>query len=103
MCLVVETSLLIEKCRRELVRLNELAGDFKTANEISRGFLTGANKMDVAESAADRPSCESLFKPDAQEWRERAAQTRTFAEFVILPQAKLLLLDIAEGYDRMAE
>ena len=57
MCLVVETSLLITDCRRELKRLNELAGDFRTANEMNRDLLTGAFKTKGTDNPGDRPSC----------------------------------------------
>lgn len=101
MTLVVETSLLIADCRRELKRLNELAGDFRTANDMSRDLLTGAFKMRVAENARDRQSGASSIRPDPQAWRARAEQTRTFAEFVLEPGAKRLFLEIAESYDQM--
>jgi hypothetical protein len=103
MAAVVETSLLIEECRRELMRLQDLVGDFRLANEISRNFLTGARKVDMPNDEAMCRAASSRFKPDAKEWRERGEQTRTFAEFVDEPRAKRRLLEIAESYDQMGE
>jgi hypothetical protein len=102
MTVVVETSRLIEECTRELTRLNHLVGEFRTANEISRSFLTGARKVDMPNDEAVCWSA-SRLKPDPQEWRQRGAQTRTFAELVDEPRAKRLLLEIAGSYDQMAE
>ncbi len=103
MSAVVETSRLIEECRRELGRLNDLVGEFRTANEISRSFLTGARKVDIPNDQAVCLVAASKLKPDPQDWRERGEQTRTFAEFVDEPSAKRLLLEIAVSYDQMAE
>ena len=100
---LVETSRLIEECRRELTRLNSLVGEFRTANEISRSFLTGARKVDMPNDQAVCWSATLRPKPDPQEWRERGTQTRTFAELVDEPRAKRLLLEIAVSYDQMAE
>ncbi len=102
MALVVETFLLIEKCKRDLVRLKELSGDFGTASEMSRKVLTGALK-ELAGNAAARPSCGSKSKFDPQEWRQIAGRTRFFADTVTEPCAKRCLLEIAENYDRMAD
>jgi hypothetical protein len=103
MTTVVETSRLIEECRRELKRFHDLVGEFRTANEISRNFLTGARKVDMPNDEAVCWSATLKLKPDAQEWRERGEQTRTLAEFVDEPRAKHLLLEIAESYDQMGE
>jgi hypothetical protein len=103
MSAVVEASRLIEECRRELRRLNDLIGEFRAANEISRSFLTGARKVDMPNDEAVCWSTTSKLKSDARDWRERGEQTRAFAEFVDEPRAKRLLLEIAENYDRMAE
>ena len=102
MAVLVETSRLIEECRRELTRLNYLVGEFRTANEISRSFLTGARKVDMPNDQAVCWSATLRPKPDPQEWRERGTQTRTFAELVDEPRAKRLLLEIAVSYDQMA-
>ena len=80
MTVVVETSRLIEECRRELKRFHDLVEEFRTANEISRNFLTGARKVDIPNDEAACRSAPSKFKPDPQEWRERGEQTRAFAE-----------------------
>ena len=103
MSAVVETPILIEECRRELRRLNDLVGEFRTANEISRSFLTGARKVDMPNDQAVCWSAASKLKPDSQDWRERGEQTRIFAELVDEPSAKRLLLEIAVSYDEMAE
>jgi hypothetical protein len=103
MAVLVETSRLIEECRRELTRLNYLVGEFRTANEISRSFLTGARKVDMPNDQAVCWSAALRLKPDPEEWRERGAQTRTFAQLVDEPRAKRLLLEIAVSYDQMAE
>ena len=102
MTAVVETSRLIEECRRELKRLNYLVGEFRTANEISRSFLTGVRKVGMPNDEAVCRSAALRLKPDPQEWRERGTQTRTFAELVDEPRAKRLLLEIAVSYDQMA-
>ena len=99
----VETSRLIEECRRELMRLNYLVGEFRTANEISRNFLTGARKVDMPNDEAACRLAASKLQPDPKEWRDRGEQTRTFAELIDEPHAKRLLLEIAESYDHMAE
>jgi hypothetical protein len=103
MTAVVETSRLIEECRRELKRLNHLVGEFRTANEISRNFLTGARKVDMPNDEAVCWSVASRLNPGPNKWRERGEQTRTFAELVDEPRAKRLLLEIAVSYDQMAE
>ena len=103
MSAVVETPILIEECRRELRRLNDLVGEFRTANEISRSFLTGARKVDMPNDQAVCWSATLRLKPDSPEWRKRGEQTRTFAELVDEPHAKRLLLEIAVSYDEMAE
>ena len=84
-------------------RLNYLVGEFRTANEISRNFLTGARKVDMPNDEAVCWSAASRLKPDPKEWRERGAQTRTFAELIEEPGTKRLLLEIAVSYDQMAE
>ena len=40
---------------------------------------------------------------DAEHWWSRAEETRTIAEFMNDPEAKRIMFDIAEGYDRLAE
>ena len=84
-------------------RLNYLVGEFRTDNEISRSFLTGARKVDMPKDEAVCWSAASRLKPDPKEWRERGAQTRTFAELIEEPGTKRLLLEIAVSYDQMAE
>ena len=104
MTLVVETHLLIEQCRSELMRLQQLAEDFKVANEISRSFLTGAIKTETPNDAeAVCLSAASRLKPDPREWRERAEQTRVFAGYVSESRAKRFLLEIAESYDQLGQ
>jgi len=51
MPLVVETSLLIKQCRWELMRLKQLAEDFKAANERSLNFLAGAFRLETPNNA----------------------------------------------------
>ena len=40
---------------------------------------------------------------DAEHWWSRAEETRTIAEIMTDPEAKQIIFDIAEGYDRLAE
>lgn len=40
---------------------------------------------------------------DAEHWWGRAEETRTIAEFMNDPEARRIMFDIAEGYDRLAE
>jgi hypothetical protein len=40
---------------------------------------------------------------DAEHWWSRAEETRTIAEIMTDPDAKRIMFDIAEGYDRLAE
>ena len=40
---------------------------------------------------------------DAEHWLSRAEETRTIAEIMTDPEARRIMLDIAEGYDRLAE
>jgi hypothetical protein len=40
---------------------------------------------------------------DEEHWWSRAEETRTIAEIMTDPEAKRIMFDIAEGYDRLAE
>jgi len=40
---------------------------------------------------------------DAEHWWSRAEETRTVAELMSDPEARQIMFDIAEGYDRLAE
>jgi hypothetical protein len=40
---------------------------------------------------------------DAEHWWSRAEETRTIAELMNDPEARRIMFDIAEGYDRLAE
>ncbi|MGA7865725.1 MAG: hypothetical protein WA709_30875 [Stellaceae bacterium] len=40
---------------------------------------------------------------DAEHWWGRAEETRTVAEIMPDPEARRIMFDIAEGYDRLAE
>jgi hypothetical protein len=40
---------------------------------------------------------------DAEHWWSRAEETRTIAEIMTDLEAKRIMFDIAEGYDRLAE
>jgi hypothetical protein len=40
---------------------------------------------------------------DAGHWWSRAEETRTIAEIMTDPEARRIMFDIAEGYDRLAE
>ena len=40
---------------------------------------------------------------DAGHWLSCAEETRTIAEIMTDPEARLIMFDIAEGYDRLAE
>jgi hypothetical protein len=99
---VFDTPLLFQECRNGLDDLNQLAEEFGKFNEASLAFLASAFKIEGAERAADR-SCGLRFKLDPQTWRERAEQTRAFAECLLEPQAKRRLLEIAKSYDQVAE
>jgi hypothetical protein len=41
--------------------------------------------------------------PKAKRYREMAAKARADAEKVTVPQAKRVLLDVGEGYEKMAD
>ncbi len=101
MSLVVDTFALISECRQELARFKALSEDFAKANEVTWGFLSGAARIE-AESAVTAPSAFS-YTFDSGEWRERAEQTRSFAELVCEPRAKRLFLEIADSYDQIAD
>jgi hypothetical protein len=40
---------------------------------------------------------------DAEHWLSRAEETRTIAEIMTDTEARRIMFDIAEGYDRLAE
>jgi len=40
---------------------------------------------------------------DAEHWWSRAEETRTIAEIMTDAEAKRIMFDIAEGYDRLGE
>jgi hypothetical protein len=40
---------------------------------------------------------------DVEHWWSRAEETRTIAEIMTDPEARRIMFDIAEGYDRLAE
>jgi hypothetical protein len=40
---------------------------------------------------------------DAEHWWSRAEETRTIADLMNDPEARRIMFDIAEGYDRLAE
>ena len=40
---------------------------------------------------------------DAEHWWGRAEEARTIAEIMTDPEARRIMFDIAEGYDRLAE
>jgi hypothetical protein len=40
---------------------------------------------------------------DAEHWWSRAEETRTIAEIMTDTEARRIMFDIAEGYDRLAE
>jgi hypothetical protein len=40
---------------------------------------------------------------DAEHWLSRAEETRTIAEIMTDLEARRIMFDIAEGYDRLAE
>jgi hypothetical protein len=40
---------------------------------------------------------------DAEHWWSRAEETRTIADLMNDPEARRIMFDIAEGYERLAE
>jgi hypothetical protein len=44
-----------------------------------------------------------FLRDNAEYWRSRAEETRTIADAVSDPEAKRILLGIADGYDWLAE
>ena len=86
------------------MRLKQLAEDFRSANERSRTFLSGAFRLETPNNAEPASSTGAWrSKPDPREWRERAERTRAFAEYVSEPRAKRVLLEIAESYDQLVQ
>ena len=44
-----------------------------------------------------------ILLDDVEHWWSRAEETRTIAEIMTDPEARQIMFDIAEGYDRLAE
>jgi hypothetical protein len=44
-----------------------------------------------------------ILLDDAEHWWSRAEETRTIAEIMTDLEARRIMFDIAEGYDRLAE
>jgi hypothetical protein len=40
---------------------------------------------------------------DVTHWRHRAEEARVLAEHLTTPEARLVMLGVAEGYDRLAQ
>ncbi len=98
MPLIVETSLVIEQCRRELERFRQLAAEIRTANETN--VLIGASKSEKPSNEVASPSPARL-EQNPGGWRETANRTRAVAESVNEPIAKSRLLQIADSYDQL--
>jgi len=46
---------------------------------------------------------DEAFTNSSDHWRERATMARTVAEQITDPEAKAVMLEIAAGFDRLAE
>ncbi len=98
MLLFAETLRVIESCRRELERLQQLNAELASANERSWQFLSGGCKL-------DGPACDLPAPPpprsDAKAWLDKAEQARTLADSTADPHSKRLLLEIANTYEEL--
>jgi hypothetical protein len=56
----------------------------------------------IRENRPDRAMARALMN-DPDHWRDRAEEGRRIAEDMVDPEAKRMMLDIADGYDRLAE
>jgi hypothetical protein len=101
-----ETLSLIEICRWELDRLQKIAAEYRAFCSESRDFLATATEpidgIEPPKCAVARGFVKMSPAPDTQSCRDRAEENRSFAENVRDPQVKKLLLEIAAGYDKIA-
>ena len=57
----------------------------------------------MTDSEKDRGGMRLALINDPAQWRSKAEQTRTLAEEITDADAKAIMFQIAEGYDRLAE
>ena len=98
---------LIEICRWELDRLQKIAAEYRAFCLQSREFLATAREqykpVDGIELRKSTDVCAFIKPiPDLQTRRDRAEETRSFAENVRDPRVKKLLLEIAASYDKIS-
>jgi hypothetical protein len=99
---VLQTINLINAARRELALTHTLFAAFRAAHGTSEGLFTGANNQEPCNRPGVSENASQL-RPDPLFWRGRAAETRDFAEHMLQPHMKRLLLEIANSYERFAE
>jgi hypothetical protein len=83
-------------CRWELDRLHKVLAHFNASIEASRQIAGEPFKTEIRRDEG------ALRKASLHILRERAEETRTFADEVSDPEVKRLLLELAESYERVA-
>jgi hypothetical protein len=104
---------LLEMCRWELDRLPGIASEYRVYNETCRDFmLTAGDALEepsgsftqAAQSPLGAPASyqfAAALSPTLQNCRDRAEEHRAFAERASDPRVKILLLEIAEAYEKV--
>jgi hypothetical protein len=105
---------LFEMCRWELDRLRGVAADYKAYNSTCREILAQAKESlsqvpdDGTAQAAHLTAAPAICRSAAPDstilkvCRDRAEEHRAFADRASDPGVRLLLLELAEGYEKIA-
>jgi hypothetical protein len=107
---------LIEMCRWELERLRGVAADYKAYNSACRDHLAlakeslkqrpGNDTTQAARLTLDGPAtCQSAAADPSilKVCRDRAEEHRAFADRASDPGVRILLLELAVGYEKIAK